>query len=189
MKVLALKSGRLIASLLLLPSLTALANAQTPKFEVGGLIFSFQGKQLGDGFGIGGRFTYNLNRHIAIDTEWNGFLEDEGSIIANQGFVGPKVGVRNKLVGVFAKARPGFSTNFARPAPDYATSFAYDSVDKFALDVGAVFEVYPSRHTIFRVDVGDVIIPFGNDLVLAPEPRRVGTTHNFQYSLGFSVRF
>src|SRR6267378_3693033 len=180
MKVLALKSGRLIASLLLLPSLTALANAQTPKFEVGGLIFSFQGKQLGAGFGIGGRFTYNLNRHIAIDTEWNGFLEDEGSIIANQGFVGPKVGVRNKLVGVFAKARPGFSTNFARPAPDYATSFAYDSVDKFALDVGAVFEVYPSRHTIFRVDVGDVIIPFGNDLVLAPEPRRVGTTHNFQ---------
>jgi hypothetical protein len=175
--------------LLLLLSNSVLASAQTPKYEVGGQIFSFQGKEVGFGYGIGGRFTYNLNRYIAVDSELNGFLADEGPIYAAQGFVGPKVGVRSKYVGVFAKARPGFQTNFARPKPDYATTFDTESVDKFAFDVGGVFEAYPTRHTVFRVDVSDVIIPFGNDLIVSQGPRRLGTTHNFQYSLGFSIRF
>lgn len=166
-----------------------MAMAQTPKYDVGGLIFSFQGKQVGSGFGFGGRFTYNLNPHVAIDSEVNAFVLDEGPIYATQGFVGPKVGVRSKYVGVFAKARPGFSTAFSKAAPTFATTFASQQVDKFALDVGAVFEVYPSRHTAFRVDVGDVIVPLGDDLILGPVPRRLGTTHNLQYSLGFSLRF
>ena len=176
--------------LLLLLSGPVLASAQTPKYEVGGLIFSFRSQEVGFGFGVGGRFTYNLNRYFAVDSELNGFVPDEGPIYAAQGFVGPKVGVRSKYVGVFAKARPGFSTNFSRPLPNYATTFATESVDKFAFDVGGVFEAYPSRHTAFRVDVGDVIIPFGNDLILSRGvPTRVGTTHNLQYSLGFSIRF
>jgi hypothetical protein len=179
----------LCGMLLLLLASSVMSMAQTPKHEVGGLIFSFQGKHVGFGFGFGGRYTYNLNRHVAVDSEVNAFVEDEGPIYATQGFVGPKVGVRSKYVGVFVKARPGFSTNFSRAAPDFATTFASEQVTKFALDVGAVFEAYPSRHTAFRVDVGDVIVPLGNDLILGPEPRRLGTTHNFQYSLGFSLRF
>lgn len=175
-----------IGMLLLLLASSVLVSAQTPKFEVGGQIFSFQGKEVGFGFGAGGRFTYNLTRHIAVDSE---FLDDEGGVTMTQGFAGAKVGVRNKIAGVFVKARPGFMTNFAKPAPDFATSFNTEPLSKFAFDVGAVVEFYPSRHTAFRVDVGDVIIPFGNDPILASGPRRLGTTHNLQYSLGFGVRF
>jgi len=182
-------SIRLIGMLVLLLSTALLTSAQTPKYEVGGQIFSFQGKEVGFGWGAGGRFTYNLTRHIAVDSELNAFLDDEGGITMTQGFAGAKVGARNKIVGVFVKARPGFMTNFAKPAPDFATTFNTEPLSKFAFDVGAVFEVYPSRHTAFRVDVGDVIIPFGNDTILASGPAKLGTTHNFQYSLGFSLRF
>jgi hypothetical protein len=61
---------------------------------------------------------------------------------------------------------------------------------RLALDVGGVAEFYPNRHVVLRVDAGDVIIPFGNNVVgqglLA---QRLGTTHNFQFSLGVGVRF
>lgn len=176
-------------AVLLLFSVATLTSAQTPKYEVGGQMFSFQSKSIGYGWGMGGRFSYNLTKHVAIDTELNGFLDDEAHVLATQGFAGAKVGVRNKLVGVFVKARPGFMTNFAKPLPDYATTFNTEKLNKFAFDVGAVFEVYPSRHTAFRVDVGDVIIPFGNDSIVASGPVKPGTKHTFQYSLGFGIRF
>jgi len=178
-----------LSSVILLLAAATFASAQTPKYEVGGQIFSFQSKSIGYGWGAGGRFSYNLTKNIAIDTELNGFLDDEAHVLATQGFAGAKVGVRNKLLGVFVKARPGFMTNFAKPLPDYATTFNTEKLNKFAFDVGAVFEAYPSRHTSFRVDVGDVIIPFGNDPILASGPVRLGTTHTFQYSLGFGLRF
>ena len=189
--------GMLIGTLLLL-SMSDLVSAQTntvrnefPKIEIGGHSFSFSGREAGNGFGAGGRFTYNLTRNVAVDTELNAFLDDEGGTTATSGFAGAKIGVRNKLVGVFIKARPGFMTNFARPRPDFDTSFAVDDVNRFAFDVGGVVEIYPSRHTAFRVDVGDTIIPFGDDRIVSG-PRltiRPGTTHNLQYSLGFSLRF
>jgi len=178
-----------VGVLFLLLAGTSAATAQTPKFEVGGQIFSFNSKKVGFGWGMGGRFTYNLNRHVAVDSELNAFLDDEGNTLATQGFAGAKVGVRNKVAGVFFKARPGFMTNFAKPAPNYATTFASERLDKFAFDVGAVVEFYANRHLSFRVDAGDVIIPFGNDPVVGATPLRPGTTHNFQYSLGLSLRF
>jgi Outer membrane protein beta-barrel domain len=184
-----MKTLTTLSGVLLLLSAASLTSAQTPKYEVGGQMFAFHSKSIGFGWGMGGRFSYNVTRNIAIDTELNGFLDDEGGVVATQGFAGAKVGVRNKLVGVFVKARPGFMTNFAKPLPDYATTFNTEKLNKFAFDVGAVFEVYPSKHTTFRVDVGDVIIPFGNDPIVANGPQRLGTTHTFQYSLGFGLRF
>lgn len=184
-----MKTLTTLFGVLLLASAATRTSAQTPKYEVGGQIFSFQSKSIGYGWGMGGRFSYNLTKNIAIDTELNGFLDDEDGVVATQGFAGAKVGVRNKLGGVFVKARPGFMTNFSKPLPDYATTFNTEKLNTFAFDVGAVFEVYPSRHTSFRVDVGDVIIPFGNNPIVANGPVRLGTTHTFQYSLGFGLRF
>jgi hypothetical protein len=109
------------------------------------------------------------------------FLPDEGPPYATQGLFGIKAGTRTKHVGIFAKARPGFQTNFVVNDREQAV---------FALDVGGVVEVYPNRHVVLRFDAGDVIIPFGNRLVgEGLFAQRLGTTHNVQCALGVAVRF
>ena len=154
---------------------------KAPTYEIGGQIFSFHGHDLGFGWGAGGRFTYNVNNYIAFDNEMNFFLPDEGPAYATQGLFGIKAGIRTKYVGVFAKVRPGFQTNFVVNDREQA---------RFALDVGGVAEFYPNRHVILRFDAGDVIIPFGNNVVgPAFRAQRLGTTHNFQSSLGIGIRF
>ena len=61
---------------------------------------------------------------------------------------------------------------------------------RFALDVGGVAEFYPNHHVVLRVDASDVIIPFGNNVVgQGLFAQRLGTTHNFQFTLGVGVRF
>ena len=154
---------------------------KVPTYEIGGQIFSFNGQDLGFGWGGGGRFTYNLNNHIAFDSEVDLFLPDEGPPYATQGLFGIKAGKRTKYLGVFAKVRPGFQTNFVVNEREQAA---------FALDVGGVAEFYPNRHVVLRFDAGDVMIPFGNKVVgQGLFAQRLGTTHNFQYSLGVGVRF
>ena len=154
---------------------------KAPTYEVGGQIFSFNGHDLGFGWGAGGRFTYNLNNAIALDSEVNFFLPDEGPAYATQGLFGIKAGKRFNRVGIFAKARPGFQTNFVVNDREQA---------RFALDVGGVAEFYPNRHVVVRFDAGDVIIPFGNNVVGPPfRAQGLGTTHNFQFSLGVGIRF
>ena len=156
-------------------------DTKVPTYEIGGQIFSFNGHDLGFGWGAGGRFTYNLNNLVALDSEVNFFLPDEGPAYATQGLFGIKAGKRTKYFGVFAKARPGFQTNFVVNDREQA---------RFALDVGGVAEFYPNRHLALRFDAGDVIIPFGNNVVgQGLFAQRLGTTHNFQYSLGVAVRF
>ena len=156
----------------------------TSRFEVGAQIFSFKSREVGFGWGAGGRFGYNLNNYLTLESEINGFLPDEGPPYAAQGLFGLKAGKRTKYVGVFAKARPGFITNFT-VNNDYSRGKT-----KFAFDAGGVVEVYPSKHLVLRVDVGDTIVPFGNDTVRTGlNFERVGTTHNLQVNLGVGLRF
>lgn len=154
---------------------------RVPTYEIGGQIFSFGSRDVGFGWGAGGRFTYNLNDYIAFDNEVNFFLPDEGPPYASQSLFGIKAGKRIKRFGIFAKVRPGFQTNFVVNDREQA---------RLALDVGGVAEFYPNRHIVLRFDAGDVIIPFGNNVVgYGSLARRLGTTHNFQYNLGVGVRF
>ena len=154
---------------------------KVPNYEVGGHLFSFHGHELGFGWGVGGRFTYNLDNYVALDNEIDLFLPDEGPPYATQGLFGIKAGMHTKHVGIFAKVRPGFQTNLVVNGREQA---------RFVLDVGAVAEVYPNRHVVLRFDAGDTIIPFGNNVVGSGMfAQRLGTTHNFQYSLGVGVRF
>ena len=131
-----------------------------PRYEVGGQLYSLGSSNLSD-YGAGGRFTYNLNPYFAIDTEANASLYIGDESIGVNGalvFAGVKVGRRFNKVGVFAKARPGFTSSFTRQtSPAF---FDSERVTKPAIDLGAVFEYYPSTHTILRVDASDVIIGF-----------------------------
>lgn len=159
--------------------------------------------------GIGARFTYNFNKYVAVEAEVNGFLQDKranpviGVPLAVvepggrklQGLFGPKIGIRREKFGVFGKVRPGFIgmdryevvTDLiplegvaVLSSPQYGVYF-------FNIDVGGVFEYYPTKKTIVRFDIGDTIIHYN-----AKQPREINpsfTKHNLQISAGFGVRF
>ena len=111
-----------------------------------------------------------------------------------EAFFGPKLGLRSARFGVFAKVRPGFArltdrgvecageacalANLLIARPEYRT--------EFALDVGAVLEVYPSSRTVARLDFGDTMIRHRSQ---AAPPCWSCTTHNFTSSVGLGFRF
>jgi len=154
---------------------------KVPTYEIGGHIFAFGSNELGYGGGAGTRFTYNFNDYIAVDSEVDFFLPDEGPPYAKQGLFGIKAGKRIKKFGIFAKVRPGFQTNFVVNQREQA---------RLAVDVGGVAEFYPNRHVVLRFDAGDVIIPFGNNVVgYGSFAEHLGTTHNLQCNFGVGIRF
>lgn len=168
--------------------------------------------------GFGGRFGYRAGRYVTIEAETNFFPRDrffeDGRKV--EGLFGAKLGKRSKKAGFFGKARPGF---FNASKGDF--QFKQDSVciaifpppvgcfdsrgkTGFALDVGGVVELYPSRRIIVRFDAGDSIIHFGDRhvavlinpptgatfpsrVVVIPKPSE--TTHNLQASIGVGFRF
>ena len=150
--------------------------------------------------GLGGRFGYNLNRHLALDAEFSFFPETR---LGNrqlgqkaQGFVGVKAGARASRVGVFAKARPGvmFIGEVTSGFNCTGTSFGQTcrpSHNNFALDAGGVLELYPSARTIVRLDAGDTIVRIRNATagVIGAPAVTSDTTHSFQFSVGFGYRF
>jgi len=124
--------------------------------------------------GLGGRFTYNLNQHLALEAAGYFFPRqchfcgriEEGQIA--EGLFGVKIGKRFKKWGVFGKARPGLM-NFSRGNFEIvATSgtglnaFRIDFHHRTNLvfDLGGVVEFYPSKKIVLRVDVGDTIIRY-----------------------------
>ena len=168
--------------------------------------------------GLGGRFGYHFNKYVAAEAEVNFFPDDErvGGGRKAQGLFGVKAGRRFQRMGVFAKARPGFlhaSAGNLKPREDTGCilifpppegCFEPDSTTEFALDVGGVFEIYPTSRAIIRIDAGDTIIRHGERNVIAvlnpapgsPFSARRGvirvaaeTTHNFQGSVGVGFRF
>lgn len=150
--------------------------------------------------GLGGRFGYNFNKHLALDAEFSFFPEthlgNRQSGQKTQAFAGVRAGARSRYVGLFAKARPGVmfigevtsgfncnGTNFGRTCRP--------SHNNLALDVGGVLEFYPSPRAIVRLDAGDTIVRIRNATagVIGNPAVTSDTTHNFQFSVGFGYRF
>ncbi len=124
--------------------------------------------------GLGGRFTYNLNKHVALEAAGYFFPRQchfcgraqEGQIA--QGLFGVKAGKRFGKWGVFGKVRPGLMS-FSRGAFDIVpiggtgvNAFRIDfrRQTNLVFDLGGVLEFYPSRKIVLRVDVGDTIIRY-----------------------------
>ena len=168
--------------------------------------------------GFGARIGYNFTENFALEAEGNFFPRERefGGGRISQALFGVKAGKRFEQVGVFAKARPGFvhfSEGDLQPRRDVACiavvpppagCFEGKGQTHFAFDVGGVLEYYPSRRTLIRFDAGDTIIRLGEHrvpIVINPDsgsgaPQRVvvgtapsETTHNFQGSIGFGIRF
>jgi hypothetical protein len=162
--------------------------------------------------GFGPRIGYNATSYLTLEAELNFFPRDrdlEGGRKV-QGLFGAKVGKRFDKAGIFAKARPGF-VRFSRgdyqgrptalcPAvfPPPIGCFQPVAKTNFAIDIGGVAELYPSKNTIIRFDAGDTIIRFGNRRVAATSntltslvvvPLASQTKHNLQASVGFGFRF
>ncbi|MEP6819146.1 MAG: outer membrane beta-barrel protein [bacterium] len=159
--------------------------------------------------GFGGRFTFNFNKHIAIEAEGNFFPHENFNDFTRsgrllQGQFGLKAGKRFGKFGVFAKARPGF-VSFSKALAQVGTTTIFDPNGQpitfpvfgnkrrthFSMDLGGVLEFYPSRKVLTRIDIGDTIIHYGSDsffsFTLAPPTSRA--THNLQISAGIGFRF
>ncbi|MBX3267696.1 MAG: hypothetical protein KF831_13430 [Acidobacteria bacterium] len=215
------------------------SDRKIPKFEIGGHgTIMFQGGDiepsdivfLRAGFpdrvtvdkryesGFGGRFTFNVNRNLALESELNFTPStktfDEiirgGSIPTRrssggektQFLAGVKYGYRGKRFGVFGKVRPGFirfnafpsiNFQFVVPSPgggqpkDILIGVSEKPATFFNVDIGGVFEYYPTKRSVIRFDAGDTIIRFHGQ-----EPKDINpsfTRHNLQMNLGFGFRF
>jgi len=160
-------------------------------------------------FGFGGRVSYNLNSHFAVEGEINFFPRDFRKFTTDftggrmtEGLFGLKAGLRRKKFGIFGKVRPGFESSggatFPRfpngNGPDPLNPFGFETkrATQFALDVGGVAELYPSRRTIVRFDVGDTIVRYPGILFTNSNGSLTTETvysHSLQFSAGFGFRF
>jgi hypothetical protein len=143
--------------------------------------------------GLGGWLSWDLaGAAVGFDVAANIFPEDHPIIGRQTQFLaGVRSGARMGKLGLFGRMRPGlvhFSERFL--APDIACIAIFPTPEaclidatNFALDLGGIVELYPSRSTLVRIDIGDTLIRF-NRSALDPAWK-----HNFQFAAGGGVRF
>jgi len=124
--------------------------------------------------GFGTRITYNFSPILSLDAEGD-FLPSKSPTEPQRGgrafavLAGPKAGWRFKKVGLFVEARPGIinfssaqsiTTGIAPNGIPFITIYPGAHRTDLALDLGAVFEVNPSRRTTFRLDFGEMLVRY-----------------------------
>jgi hypothetical protein len=175
----------------------------------GGLSAPFDFRDILTSIGFGGRLTYDVNDHVAVEGEGNFFPDSSqtsnrgrsgGRIL--QGQFGVKVGKRFRRFGIFGKARPGV-VSFGRTVKidrvDTSQAFPIVTLREqrssyFSTDLGGVLEFYPSRRIVTRFDAGDTLIRYGATRVPVSFTTTIenvppATEHNFQFSAGVGIRF
>jgi hypothetical protein len=192
-------------SFVMLVACVAGAHAQSAlddhKFEIGGQYTAIGLDDFDVVNGVGARIGYNFNRHFALDAEASFFprtkFGNEQVAQKAQGFAGVKAGGRTKYAGVFAKLRPGAMSIGEITSGFDCNSTSFGSVCRsrkshVALDAGAVAELYPSRRSIIRLDVGDTMIRLrraSRNFFNGTSQSSTDLTHNLQISIGFGYRF
>ena len=157
--------------------------------------------------GFGGRFTFNLNKNIALEAQGNFFphrnssgLRRGGTLL--QGQFGVKIGKRFQRFGLFGTVLPGF-VSFSQVTSGSGTGgiivgpadLHVGRKSHFSTEVGGVVEFYPSRRIVMRFDAGDTMIHYAR----LPQPTVIDVenpvtdtsarvTHNFQLSSGVGFR-
>jgi hypothetical protein len=158
--------------------------------------------------GIGGFASFEIWRFFYADSAMNFFLRDTNSSSVHdggrifQGLFGLKGGISRHHIGIFGKVRPGFNSYSraftgvsqisAGPPPLFKNLF--DRSTNFVLDLGGVVELYPSRHTTLRFDLGDTHIYYttksflssNGSVISVPGGQRL---HSIELSVGYAWRF
>jgi len=121
---------------------------------------------------------------------------DGGTIL--QGLVGLKGGIRRNHFGFFGKVRPGFNS-YSQALTSVTTTGGSTPVDgygrstNFVLDLGGIIELYPSKRSTLRLEVGDTHLFFGTRNVNVDgtiEPVGGGKMqHSIQVVVGYGWRF
>src|SRR5262245_32586268 len=143
----------------------AQSRSETPKVEIGAhyTLLRFTDADISDS-GVGSRITYNASDNFSLETEFNFFPErrlnfanlTSGDTRRMQGLFGAKYGVRSEKFGIFGKVRPGF-IRFGE-----GEVVAGSAATEFALDIGGVIELYPTRPVALRFDIGNTLIRFSS---------------------------
>jgi len=179
------------ALLLMAPAQNAQAQSETPKVEIGAHYTHLRLPDFNTGdHGVGLRLSLNVTDSFGIESEFSSFLRGRDNLAAPTGFsigsertlalFGVKYGMRSEWAGIFGKIRPGFMRFSGGAGVPPIIPPISDAKTEFALDIGGVFEFYPSRRVAFRFDIGDTIIRFGG----------LGfTSHNLQITTGVALRF
>ncbi|HET7696046.1 MAG TPA: outer membrane beta-barrel protein [Vicinamibacterales bacterium] len=161
--------------------------------------------------GLGGRLTFDLTRHVALEGELAFYPKDRIAGVLTEtaagsyrvvserrrtdALFGVKVGARFDRFGVFGKARPGFTRladrGTACEGPGCAVILMliapYQYRTEFAFDFGGGVEVHPTARTVARFEMGDTIIRHRS--FAPPCPASECTTHNLSTRLGIGYRF
>jgi hypothetical protein len=129
--------------------------------------------------GFGGRFTFNLNRSVALEAVGNFFpnscrfcgggpLAGDNSGNITQGLFGVKAGKRYEKWGLFAKARTGL-VSFSKGDSSYIQTgtvstfpfeFQQKRLNNLAFDLGGIVEFYPTKRIVTRFEAGDTLIHY-----------------------------
>jgi hypothetical protein len=147
--------------------------------------------------GIGVNYGYRILPYLFFDGEFDFFPGGGGSNgrPSLEGLFGTKVGYQGRTWGLFGKVRPGFI--YYEKAWSGGQSPKFDNLSRFALDTGGVVELYPSRSSTVRLDIGTTLVRYLRDYPnprLSPlgslqSPDYYVTQGNFQISSGYIVRF
>ena len=172
-----------------------------PRYEVGVQADIHYLEGVGEwGGGLGFRFNYNFNEHVALDSELvyrqhdllasNGVTKQSAVVGQTTGLFGLRAGKRVEEYGFFAHARAGFLHFGADKGVSLLTR---NTVPAFDLR-GTVEHYYGP--VILRLELGELIVGYGNaqavsNLTLGPPPPpgRLGTRASPVVGLGFGVRF
>ncbi|MBO0722173.1 MAG: hypothetical protein J2P41_15215, partial [Blastocatellia bacterium] len=147
--------------------------------------------------GIEAEFNYFPRSLSATGTVVSGFLITSPANVTysnsrTQGLIGVKyLPLKTDKFAIGGKVRPGFVHFVGNSAGITGTQVIADQIangySTFAMDFGGVFEYYPMRHVVARMDVGDTIIRIkGFDPNLSVNGF---TSSNLQLGIGIGFRF
>ncbi len=148
---------------------------------------------------IGGRFSWNFSRHVALDAELEGSpfrttnltTSYQGGYIL-QSFAGIKAGKRWDKFGIFGKFRPGLTSYSGVIRQFQSGTLGFARRTDPAFDLGGIAEFYVSRRLLLRYDFGDTIIHY-NSSTITVSGQRISSPaevkNNFQFSTAIAFRF
>lgn len=147
--------------------------------------------------GVGLDFEYRLSRLVYFDSQYALFpgSGDEGEPgRAHEMLFGIKFGRRFGSWGLFTQARPGFIHYEKTLVP--GTTNRYESVTRFAFDLGGTAEYHTSARSIVRFRMGSTFVRYLKD---TPDPNQppvsvlsssvINTQGNFYATSGYLFRF